>query len=271
MLKGLSTSDLPVRLTVLCSADETRIELEKQGLAKVLQPKKNAGGLSRQFWVWRQLGHYVGSIEADLFISINQYVPRVRCPQIVYHLNLLRFMPIETNGSLKHGIFEWLRNRNSKQALIHSDANVYESAFIQECAEKVYQNNNRLDQVIYIGLPDNLLMGESKEPREFKNNQLFSITNGNPHKDNTTLIHTIYELVQRKPEINWQLKIAGGLFSDLWKPYRAMAKELGLEKNIEWLGFLDQDQLTDQISRSLWPCFDQPSRVILYGSPRIHG
>ncbi len=264
ILRGLQTAATSdSRITVVCSAEGTRVEIEKQGIAIAKQPLVDAAGIKRQLWVTMKMSSYVESIRGEgpaIFLSINQFVPRIKCPQVVYHINLLRFMPIDKSANLKTKAFEWLRNYSAKQALKHAAANVYESAFIKECAEGVFANSNPNDRVIYIGLPDNLANAKhSDSVSNFDPAQIFSITNGNPHKDNGTLVRTVAELCKLEPNVDWKLKIAGGLFPELWEPYKSLARDLGVIENIEWVGFMNQDQLTEHLNKSL--CLISTSRV----------
>ena len=260
LIKGLQNQQVcEVRTTVVCSADGTREGVEEQGIAEVQQPLQNAGGIKRQLWVTRKMGKYLRSISPDVFLSINQFVPSVSCPQVVYHINLLRFMPVDKNASLKTKVFEHLRNYSAKQALKKCQANVFESAYIQQCAEKVYDSGNPNDCVIYIGLPDSLASATSTGQAEFDPAQICSITNGNPHKDNTTLMKTMAELVEARPDVDWKLKIAGGLYPELWEPYKRLATDLGVLDRIQWVGFMNQDQLGEMLRSSL--CLVATSRV----------
>lgn len=253
ILKGLTTQqDFAFKATVVCSAQGTREGIEKQGIATVVQPLKDAGGIKRQYWITRSMGKYIGDLDADILLSMNQYINSVKCPQVVYHVNLLRFMPVDPKASFKEKIFEHLRNYSARAALKKCAANVFESEYIRETAAKVYQSKNPNDQVIYIGLPDNLAQSKPNDvPTDYVNTQLMSITNGNPHKDNTTLMNLVAQLVELRPDVDWKLKIAGGLFNDLWEKYRQQATDLGVVDRIEWLGFLQQDQLTELLHESM--------------------
>ena len=118
-------------------------------------------------------------------------------------------MPVDPKASFKEKIFEHLRNYSARAALKKCAANVFESEYIRETAAKVYQSKNPNDQVIYIGLPDNLAESKPNDvPTDYVNTQLISITNGNPHKDNTTLINLVAQLVELRPDVDWKLKIA---------------------------------------------------------------
>ena len=183
ILKGLQTQASHIKVTVVCSADGTRKGIEKQGIAEVVQPLANAGGIKRQFWISWSMAKYVHQLNPNVFLSLNQYVSGIKCPQVVYHINLLRFLPIDHNATFKEKTFERLRNYSAKQALIKCAANVFESTYIQESAAKVFPSKNPNDRVIYIGLPDNLVDAKADSTgTSYDDTQIASITNGNPTK-----------------------------------------------------------------------------------------
>ena len=258
MLKGLAAQKhQQIRATVICSTDATAETLREQGIATVEQRLNNAKGPTRQIWVNTRMARYVRSLESDIFVSINQFVRGISCPQIIYHLNVLRFMPVEPGGSLLHRAAEHLRNYSAVQALKKADANVFESAYIQTRAQSIFDRKNPLDQVIYIGLSDALVNAKKLEAR-YQPGQLFTITSPAPHKDNPTLIRTLAELIEMRPDVDWQLKIAAG-YEQWWVPYKELAKSIGVFDKIDWLGFIDQDQLTDHLCDSL--CLLSTSRI----------
>ena len=258
MLKGLAAQqNQQIRATVVCSADATAASLREQGIATVEQHLTNASGPWRQIWVNTRMAHYIRTLESDVFISINQFVRGISCPQIIYHLNVLRFMPVEPGGTMLHRVAEHLRNYSALQALKKADANVFESAYIQTRAQAIFDRKNPLDQVIYIGLPDALINATKIKP-QYQVGQLFSITSPVPHKDNPTLIRTLAELFKMRPDVDWRLKIAAG-YEQWWAPHKELAKSIGVFDKIDWLGFIDQDQLTDHLRDSL--CLLSTSRI----------
>ena len=249
LIKGLASQDqIKVNTTVVCSANGTYDALLEQGIAKVEQPLKNASGIKRQIWAVTRLGGLVKELKADVFVSVNQFIRGVSCPQVIYHVNVLRFMPVRANGSVTHFIAEHLRNYSALQALRKASANVFESAFIQDCAETFHDRNDPLDQVIYIGLPD-YLVNASKTEARYTAGQLFAITSSEPHKDNSTMIRTLAELVKLRTEVDWRLKIAG--FDDTWSDYKTLARSLDVLDRIQWLGFLTQAEITIHLRESL--------------------
>ncbi len=259
-----SQADYDLEMTVICSADETRDAIELQGVAsKVLQPIRNGSQLQRLIWTNWSAPSFVRSLNPDIFFSVNHFVDRIPVPQIVYHLSMLGFLPIDPEFGLIRKAAETIRNRSAARALQFAAANVFESAHIETMARKIHPHEQQLDGVIYIGLPGELVNLERSKKGESKttstSSQIFSITNHNPHKDNPTLIRAFARLVQLKPEVEWSLKIAGGLFPELWQPHMTLAKELGVYDRIEWLGFVSQADLTKLLQESL--CLISTSRI----------
>ena len=255
ILKGLEVlPDRPCRATVICSADETCEAVLASGVdVKIEQPLPNASQIQRLLWNYIGMRKFVNGLSPDIFFSFNQYIGGLNCPQVVYHINLLRFLPVDPAFSWKRKIAERIRNYSARQALKRATANVFESSFIQKCAEEVYRSGNQLDRVIYIGIPDELIdasRNRLENDRAFLP-QIVSITNHNPHKDNSTLVRSFAEVVRRDPEVNWRLEIAGGLFPELWEPYKELAIELKVIDRINWLGFIDVEQLTELLQQSV--------------------
>ena len=254
-------NEVDLKISVVCSADETRENFESQAVAdQVLQPLKNASPLKRFLWANLSFGKYVTDLKPDMFFAFNQYTPKIPCPQIVFHTNLLHFMPIAAGLPWKRRLADRARNRASKAALQKADVNVFESEYLRECGEAISKRPGVDNPVIYHGLPDELASATPDEsPEPFTDGLIVSITNQNPHKDNTTLLQTLAELVRTRPDVDWRLKIAGGIFPELWQPYKDLATELGVRDRVEWLGFFDQDQLTGLLKTAM--CLISTSRV----------
>ena len=262
ILKGLAEYEgANVESIVICSAGETADAIREQGIAnQVLLRCENQSMWRRQWFVFTRLGRLVNSLDADAFLSINQFVRNVRCPQIVYHLNLLRFLPIDRSKGWRHSFAEWIRNRGTQAAIQKADANIFESKYLLECATACYGEPRGESEVIYIGLPDDLIESAStRSPKSAQCSCFMAITNHNEHKDNPTLIRTLHTLTRQYPDVDWQLKIAGSIFPEKWKPFRDLASELGVESRISWLGFVSQKQLTDHLQSSL--CLVSTSRI----------
>lgn len=253
VIDGLvSQSDANYRISVICSAEDTRAAIANQQKAdEVHIVCPNQGIFKRYFWTLLSMPKMVKRLNPDLFVSVNQYIRGISCPQVVYHLNLLRFMPIAPGSSLRHRLAETIRNKTSLKALKHASSNVFESDYLRQCAREIHSGNAVNDQVIYVGLPERCAEQPKLSPECVNRNQIVSLTNPNEHKNNRTLLKMLAELVQRRPEVDWRLVIAGGANAEKWKPYEAYAEELGVRERIEWLGFVNQDELTRHIRKSL--------------------
>ena len=253
VIDGLvSQSDANYRISVICSAEDTRAAIANQQKAdEVHIVCPNQGIFKRHFWTLLSMPKMVKRLNPDLFVSVNQYIRGISCPQVVYHLNLLRFMPIAPGSSLRHRLAETIRNKTSLKALKHASSNVFESDYLRQCAREIHSGNAVNDQVIYVGLPERCAEQPKLSPECVNRNQIVSLTNPNEHKNNRTLLNMLAELVQRRPEVDWRLVIAGGANAEKWKPYEAYAEELGVRERIEWLGFVNQDELTRHIRKSL--------------------
>ena len=253
VIDGLvSQANVKYRISVICSAEDTRAAIANQQKVDVVHIVcPNQGIFKRYFWTLLSMPKMVKGLRPDLFVSVNQYVGRISCPQIVYHLNLLRFLPIAPGSNFRHRMAEKIRNQTSLKALKHASSNVFESDYLRQCARKIHSGNTANDQVIYVGLPEHCLELPKRSPDDVDRCQIVSLTNPNEHKDNRTLLEMLAGLVQQRPEVDWQLVIAGGTNAEKWKAYEAYAEELGVRERIEWLGFLNQEELTGHIRKSL--------------------
>ena len=248
----LSLPDAEYRVSVICSADDTHAAVvEQQQASQVHMVCQNQGIFKRHFWTMLSMPKMVKSLKPDLFVSVNQYIGGITCPQIVYHLNLLRFMPIDPSANFRHRIMEKVRNQTSLRALKCATANVFESDYLRQCAREIHAGNSANDQIIYVGMPKQCAELPPLAAGEINRCQIVSLTNQNEYKDNRTLIKMLAELVQRRPEGDWRLVIAGGRDADRWIPYQSYAEELGIRDRVEWLGFVNQEELTRRIRNSL--------------------
>ena len=85
ILRGLQTAATSEsRITVVCSAEGTRVEIEKQGIAIAKQPLVDAAGIKRQLWVTMKMSSYVESIRGEgpaIFLSINNSFRESNAPR----------------------------------------------------------------------------------------------------------------------------------------------------------------------------------------------
>ena len=188
----------------------------------------------------RQQEHWLAENGADCVFGVNHHYPAGDVPQVIYHLNVLRFerekKPFWTGGEVSDRLRDW----RARISLEKAQANLFESEMLRGIAEKTLPEI-REPQVVYIGLDDRSPASKTKVG-EHLGPLILAVTSEAPHKDNATLIRIVSELKSRRSDANWHLKIAGGDregFADL----KALATDLGIAERIEYLGFVDHDHL----------------------------
>lgn len=250
VLRGLVQSLRQVHpdwhITVLTGSRDTHESVESLSCANRVERIEGPSGSFASFlWQNRKLGEKLRENNTDVFIAFNHYLSNIPCTQIVYHLNLRRFTDTYRSRNPLEMLKEFLRDRSARQALVHAHANVFESCYLQQAAERSLNKPIRRPEVVYIGLPKELLtIAANNSATESNSRRIMAITSPQKHKDNPTLVRMLAELSRREPEQNWQLDIAGGMAASVWEPLKELAKQEGVEDQIVWHGFCDRDKLT---------------------------
>jgi len=221
-------------------------------------PCQTASNAKAFLWLLIKFGAYCRQSECDLVFNVNMHVPSGRLPQIVYHMNVLRFdrpsRPIWLSGELADRLRDW----RARKALSSAQINVFESQYLAGVAE-VGARSITGKEVIYIGLDENHMLSRKPEPVADPQPHLIALTSPAAHKDNDILLKTLKELVQRRPEYDWRLKIAGGRTADAFSDLKQLAAELEISARLDWLGFKSHDELADIGNKCL--CLISASRV----------
>lgn len=222
-----------------------------------LNPVGSSNNMKLFLWQMTKLKRCLRDIKADVLVALNHHFPIGDIPQIIYHVNVLRFERphklLLVSGELANRLRDWRANCALKKA----HANVFESSFLQDLAlTKV--NNIQNPNLIYIGLENPNKVTPSKF-KKTNNPFILSLTSAQPHKDNPTLIKALAVLNTRRTDVNWRLKIAGGANPTVFTDLHDLAEKLGVAKQIEWLGFLRHDKLARLGSEAL--CLVSTSRV----------
>jgi glycosyltransferase involved in cell wall biosynthesis len=208
-------------------------------------------------WQMLYLGRWLNEHNADVLIGVNHHFPGGKARQITYHLNVLRFDRPRSALYATGEVADRLRDWRARIALRNSNVNVFESEYLQSIAEKTSGAIHN-PAVIYIGLDDSRHLparGTLRQPLP----HILCVTSPQPHKDNPTLIRMLAILSSRRPDVPWRLRIAGGRTADAFSDLKNLAAKLGVDKQVDWLGFMTHDQLKAIGSSSL--CLASASRV----------
>ena len=261
ILAGLISKDRGHHYTVLWSDLNTGKFLKnrfgKETNITFLDPVGTSNNMKLFLWQMSRLKGCLVKLNADIMIGLNHHFPSGVIPQIIYHVNVLRFdrpqKAIFSGGELADRLRDW----RARKALKSAQANVFESSYLQELASACVKNIVN-PSLIYIGLenPADII------PTAFiktNNPTILSLTSPQLHKDNPTLIKTLAVLKTRRPEVNWTLKIAGGTNPDAFSDLHELAGELGVADYIDWLGFQNHEALAQIGSKAL--CLVSTSQV----------
>ena len=123
------------------------------------------------------------------------------------------------------------------------------SDYMENMAMSIVPESKQRNHVVHNGLSKEALRAEqSLPPFGGMKNLLLAIQDAETHKDNPTLLRIIQQLMKSRPEIPWELNIAG---TGNWDSIKLMAKKLGVLDRINFLGYLAHDQLGMLLRRSL--------------------
>ena len=261
LLHGMSHSETGHRYTVLCS-DPTSIDVLTKAFAntsdiEVVNPVGRTNNMVLFVWQMTQLATTLKGLRADVMIGLNHHFPSGRVPQIVYHVNVLRF-DRPARGIVQPGeVADRLRDWRARCALTRAAANVMESGYLLDLAARKQGAIND-PSVVYIGQRSGQVEQATRH-RIDGPQTLLALTSAQPHKDNPTLIHTLAELVRLRPQVDWRLEIAGGRGKVSFADLVALSGTLGVSDRVAFLGFQDHAMLAERAATAL--CLISTSRV----------
>ena len=261
LMRGLQQSSGPLDIVVFCRHSATRDAIIETGSADQIESVlQDAHQLKAQLWQHFRLRRHLQRCRADVLLTFNHYLPNMPCPQVVYHINLRRFVPLNDAETSLEWVKEKIRNHAAHSALRRATANVFESNYLRDAAIRSSSTSRPDDAVSYIGLPDELVDEAPFQADKFDGRpQMLAITSPYTHKDNPVLIETLAELVRRDPNVDWRLEVAGGERADAWRLEQSLAEQLDVANRVRWHGFCSQSKL-DQLSRQSL-CLLAPSRL----------
>ncbi len=207
-----------------------------------LDPVGKIDNVSIFKWGMFSMKYWLQNNAMDCVVGVNHHFPSGKVPQIVYHLNQLRFerevKSIFSGGELADRLRDW----RAQAALRSAEANLFESEMLLATAQKTGSQITN-PKVIYIGL-------DEKRPAPARivaskiRPAILAVTSGAPHKDNATLLRMLAELVKMTPAVNWQLIIAGGNPEADFDDLRRLAKTLNVAEYTEYVGFRSHEWLS---------------------------
>lgn len=270
LLRGLRRLGTNLHVSVLVGNRRTLEVLQQiEGVDTVVPVLTGAPGWKFYWWELYALNGLLRDLKADVVLRSNHYLYNVACPQVVLHQNLWRFEPPNTAVPPVGGFVEGLRNRSARKALRSASANVFVSEYLRRFAECKEPESAPRNHVIHNCVDDALLEYSSAIPDRYDGSPVIAaVQDGNIQKDNATLVRMLSELVRREPKVDWRLKVAGctgiGRFGE---DFIQLARDLGVNDRIEWLGFQDQNQIDELLRTSL--CLVFTSVVEAFGLPPL--
>lgn len=213
------------------------------------------------------LGPQIEKSGADVIYANQSMVGNCRVPQLVHHQNLKRFLyPNAWTSYREAGIRDAVKDIAARKAVRHAAVNMYIGDTVRHAAERLVPGSEDRNHTVYYGLSKTVLeAAESDKPSwNGEGAHIMALSHSSQHKNNPALIHTLRELVDREPEVPWELSICGnGQFA----PTRELAAKLGLEDRVKFLGFCHTEQLDALFRKSV--CLLFPSLIEGFGIPCI--
>jgi len=184
---------------------------------------------------------------SDVLITLNFHVPFVSIPQIVYHVDLERFESHSIFPLSVHNLLEKIRDNSSKRALRNADANVFESKYVFNAAEAHSKCDIRNPSVIYIGVDNKNIKQKNSTDKSIDEGLVVAVTSPLPYKYNQALVPIVVGLVDRAPEINWRIRLFGGIDSSAWTDLIELAEAADVLGRFEFMGFQTHSVLNNSL------------------------
>lgn len=251
LVHGLAQASNQVRVLVLVQDFRVYETLARAGLdrVEVLRIPESTSLVDKSL-ITQRVRKAAVTHDCDVLIGLNFYLKSISIPQIIYHVDLERFEAHPVFPPTIGNLLEKARDYRAKLALIHADANVFESKYLRKTAENFHGIPVSRPSVIYIGINDASI--------DFKDNYcdideglIVAVTNPQPYKNNRALVPLLKELVLKEPDIDWRVRIFGGLNQDAWKPLIDFAEEQGVASCLEFLGYQTRDVLNESLDKAV--------------------
>lgn len=213
-------------------------------------PLGNSNNAAIFAWGMVRQSRWLRANQADCVFGVNHHFPSGDIPQIVYHLNVLRFSRPRHRFWQGGEIADRMRDWRAMKALREAESNLFESHLLLNTARRK-SPEIRGAEVVYIGLDDRRERQAPSLPKGDDRWSLLAVTSPAPHKDNATLVEMLADLVNRDPGKPWRLRIAGGNGRASFGDIDSLTREKGVADRVEFLGFLNHQSLEMETRRSL--------------------
>lgn len=190
---------------------------------------------------------------SKVLFSINFWQPAL-CRTVVYHVNLLNFMRLESDDRAKR-----IRDADALLACRFASLNAFESRFLLNAARARSVRPIRNAQILYVGI-DRVFDVPSFSPTASPElGRLALVSSTQPHKDNETCLRALALLTQLHSDVPWHLHVFGGQAIAQWDRFFMRADELGVSASVTVHGPVPKTELARALSVSV--CLMLASRV----------
>lgn len=266
-LKAWQELNLKLKITVYASRNSVITAVHDNFPDIEIIPFARGKNSSAHFFLQQtQLGPIISKGNYDVLMTTQYGLRKCGIPQLIHHQNLKRFEHSSILTNLKNGkALNFIKDYASRISMLHADCNVFISNYIKKEAQNKVSGPKSKNFVVYNGLANNLLCKKNNiEHIKKKSSDLIAIQDTSKHKDNKTLIRTLANLCEKRPDVNWHLHIAG---AGDWSAIKESAIKLNVINKITFHGFLTENRLNELLKKAL--CLIFTSRIEGFGNPPL--
>lgn len=216
-------------------------------------------------WERRKLPAAINAMGVDVVWISNLFLSGIRAPQVVHHQTLFSLSEDSWLGYARGGLRRVLQHVGARKALRRAARNVFISKYLQDRAERIVPVSHSRNQVIYNGVAPTWLSQVNQPTSAGETSRtICTLSAPSPHKDNESVLQTLAKLNQDHGQSRWRLVIAG---PDDWSSWKQRARELKIENDVDFVGYLGLEQVAELYRTSLCTIF--PSLFEAFGLPIV--
>lgn len=266
LLEGWREIGADLDIHILIGRASTARALAEAGYSDLIHALPLPRGLEALFWQRYCMPRLLRKLRAEVLLTNTFYADNCPCPQVVHHQNLFTLI----RNRMRMGLMDRMRldrlAQGARKALAKAEANVFLSDFMRSCAETIDPECRPRGHVIYNGLTRFYANAAAQPLSEFQchSRTICAVQGIYGYKDTEVLLAALAELMRRRPEEPWQLKIAGG--GD-WRFYQELARSMNLSQRVQFLGHVHLEEVADLYRESI--CLVYPSLIEGFGLPVV--